>query len=306
MDLFVYALFRLFIWVVTRFPYTVQVQFFAWLARTVFFLKPKYRAISFFNLERAYPGQRALQETIYQKTPESLGVLIADFLRTPQVDQAWCDAHIDSEQFRTLSLKCTDNRKKGYLLVTGHLGSFELFGQILALIWRPIHPIARPFKSPRIDTWWSKRRAINGNTVIYREGAYREMIRVLKGGEEVGVLFDQNVTRANAVFVDWFGTPAATTKAIGAAAVSTGAPIITCALLPQGQGRYVVVAEEVSTQEVLNNPALSKSDKIVEITRRAVLSFEQMIRKHPQSWFWFHRRWKTRPEGEVENLYAEY
>jgi KDO2-lipid IV(A) lauroyltransferase len=191
----------------------------------------------------------------------------------------------------------------GALLVSGHVGSFETLGLILAYYVGPYHFIARRFKNPYLDRWWQQERTRSGNTLISREGALKGMLVALRAGKHVALLFDQNVTRNNAVFVDWFGTKAATTAAPALAALRTGCPVFVLSATNTETRRYTLHHQRVETTHIVKDHSLSKEDKIIRITENIVAAFESLLMQQPENWFWMHRRWKTRPLGEPETIY---
>jgi KDO2-lipid IV(A) lauroyltransferase len=190
-------------------------------------------------------------------------------------------------------------------MLGGHLGSFELLGYLFPFYGMPICALARSLGFPELDAWWNGRREGSGNTTLSRDGSFAEVLRLLKNGQNVGFVFDQNVRRPNAVFVDWFGIPAATTKAVALAGIRARSPIVVTNLFRLGLDRYRYEAEQVQTNDIYHNEKLSTEEKVFVITERATKIFEQMIIRHPEAWFWMHRRWKTRPNPDDPNPYAD-
>lgn len=141
--------------------------------------------------------------------------------------------------------------------------------------------------------------------MIAREGATKEVLRQLEDGTNVGILFDQNVTRKHAVFVPWFGRLAATARTVGLAAMRTRCPVVVVSIKSDpASDSYKIVTEEVDLKEIYDNESLDLDDRILEVTRRVSDIFVQMIRNNPSEWFWMHRRWKTAPEGMPEDFYS--
>jgi KDO2-lipid IV(A) lauroyltransferase len=190
------------------------------------------------------------------------------------------------------------------IIATGHLGSFELLGHAIGLRGLPLAAVARKFQAPRFDRWWTGLREARGNKIIDRRGAFKEVVSCISSGMSAAILFDQNVTRNHAVFVDWFGVPAATTRSVALAALRTGAPIFVASIRYVGNDRYYVDAEECEYSDVYQKEELSNDEKVVVITQRLADQYCEMIRKFPEGWFWMHRRWKTRPEPEAAKVYS--
>ena len=179
---------------------------------------------------------------------------------------------------------------------------YELAFQMLALLERPTAVLARGFGLPRLDEWCNKRRCLYGNQVFSRKGGFREVVRRLKKKQDVIVLFDQNVKRNHAIFVDLFGIKAATTKAIGLAAIRTGATVLFASCIEPSPGWYEYLLREVPSPDEYSGET---EEKIAAVTRALNAALEEAVRLHPDHWFWIHRRFKTRPKGERETLYVD-
>jgi len=271
---------------------------------TFFACVPKYTRIARRNLALAFPNEsEARREEIRRESVRSLARVLIDFARLHRLDLAWVQEHIDCPFFPRFEAMKRENPGKGIVIATGHLGSFELLAHFVALFGHPISFVVRNFTLPRVDRWWTATREAAGNRVIGRKGAFKDIMRDLQGGRDVAVLFDQNVTRNHAVFVPWFGVPAATTRAVALSALRTEAPVVVAGVGYLGNDRYEVMAEECDFAELYRREDLSSDQKIEIMTADMSARYVGMIRRFPGEWFWMHRRWKTRPEGEAENIY---
>src|SRR2546426_3424352 len=110
--------------------------------------------------------------------------------------------------------------------MTAHFGAWELSSFAHAVYGFPLKFIVRPIDNPRIEQLISSYRTLSGNIPIERRRAGRDILKALKQNEAVGILFDQNTTRSEGVFADFFGIPAATTPAIATLALRTGAAVV--------------------------------------------------------------------------------
>ncbi len=273
------------------------------LVRLAFLLRPKYRSICFKNLALAFPHDPRKQEQVYARSFSEVARLAVDLCHLPDADAEWCKQHIDSSECEKYFGVRARHPEKGILLVSGHLGSFELLGHCYFAFMRPIAVVMRKMSSPRITQWWIRMRAVSGNSVVDRAGGLRAIIRTLREGKDVAILFDQNVTRGNAVFVPLFGRVAATTAAVGAAAIATDCPVMVCTIINLPDWRYRIRFEEVDIEDLKANQALSRSEKILKITERVTSIFEKRVLEFPEGWFWMHRRWRTTERPEDENFY---
>jgi KDO2-lipid IV(A) lauroyltransferase len=138
-------------------------------------------------------------------------------------------------------------------------------------------------------------REIAGNTPIDKKHASRDILRALRNNETVGILVDQNTTRDEGVFADFFGIPACTTPAVATLALRTGAAVIPGFLIWEAKARRHRLHFDPPVELITTGDS---SRDVVENTRMFNSILENIIRRYPDQWLWIHRRWKTRPEGE--------
>lgn len=283
-------------------PQAARVAIFSSLFRAIFRVVPRVRTTILTNLAIAFPDQPLQwKRELMRRNASEMGRLLADMIRLSSLDTRWVQEHIE---IPILSRYVAAHQHgKGVLVATGHLGSFELLGHAIGLVGHPLAAIARKFKSPKLDRWWTSLREARGNRIIDRAGAFKEMVRSVECGTSVAMLFDQNVKINHAVFVDWFGKPAATTRAFALAALRTRVPVFVASIRYVGKDRYVVDAVECDFTKIWSDESLSDDDRILIITERISREYCEMIHRFPEGWFWLHRRWKTRPRGNTEKVY---
>jgi KDO2-lipid IV(A) lauroyltransferase len=127
---------------------------------------------------------------------------------------------------------------------------------------------------------------MTGNQVIYRQGAIRRILRELAMNRGVAMLIDQHLQR-DAIPVDFFNRPAATTSALAVIALRTGAAVIPVFALPLPGGRYKLIYDSP-----VPPPREDSPDAIREFTQRCTDVLEMYVRRHPELWLWMHRRWR--------------
>jgi KDO2-lipid IV(A) lauroyltransferase len=183
------------------------------------------------------------------------------------------------------------------LFFTGHFGYWETQAIVQPLRVRPVSVLARPLDNPRIHELLERIRTATGNTVIYRKGAIRRVLRELGENHGVAILIDQHLHTPDAVYVDFFRRPAATTSALAALALRTGAPVIPVFALPLPHGRYRFVYEHPVEPPLSDSP-----DAIREFTQRCTDVLEMYVRRRPELWLWMHRRWRTTETAAPQEL----
>ena len=182
--------------------------------------------------------------------------------------------------------------KKGHglILISGHLGNWELQGAAAAAIIKsPITVAATKQSNPYINRFITQRRNELGMQVAGSKGARRLLLRALKNHEAIALVADQNAGR-DAVFVDFFGKLAATQPGPAQLALKYKAPMVVAAALRTGPGKFKILHLEV---EILDD------DTVESLTQRHVKILEGFIRQYPEQYFWLHRRWKRRPPEEL-------
>ena len=182
-------------------------------------------------------------------------------------------------------------RGRGVVLVSAHVGNWELLGRRLALAGYPIQSIARETPDPRLTALIDRHRTASGLRIIWRgrSNAARQILRALKSGEILALLIDQD-TRVQSVFVPFFGLLASTPRAAADIVLHTGAAAVVSFCQRQASGRY-----RLSIHEVEPHPTGDREADTVALTARLTEAIEQAIRRAPSQWVWMHRRWKTRP-----------
>jgi Kdo2-lipid IVA lauroyltransferase/acyltransferase len=183
---------------------------------------------------------------------------------------------------------------KGVLFVTGHFGFWELQALVHALRLRPMTVLARALDNRALNDLLERMRTRTGNSVVYRRGTIRRVMRLLHEGQSVGILIDQHIQSRDAIHVDFFDRPAATTSVVAALALRTGAPVIPLFALPTGAGRYRLVYEHAVAP-----PPEDAEHRVHEFTQRCTDVLEMYVRRNPELWLWMHRRWRDQVPAEA-------
>lgn len=178
-------------------------------------------------------------------------------------------------------------RGRGAVLLTAHFGNWEYLGAALSLAGYPLRSMVRN-QGKRLDEAVNGLRALSGNVLFDRNRSGRKILRALQENAIVGVLADQHSDNAG-VRVDFLGRPCMATSAPVAFALKSGAPLIPAFDLRLSFERHEVI---VLPPIGLERTGDRERDLAVG-TRRAQKVIETMVRRHPEQWFWFHRRWRA-------------
>jgi KDO2-lipid IV(A) lauroyltransferase len=262
-------------------------------ARCAFFLGRSRRRVAFDNLAAAFPDEPPESiARIARGSAESLGRAFLDFLEVSSLSEEEIRDRVrivGEEHLRTARA-----RGRGVFLLSAHIGGWELGAIRAGLLGEPISPVVRPLDNPLLERELADRRTRFGNTPIAKREAARDILRAVRAGRTVAVLVDQNVLAKEAVFVPFFGRPAATTPSLALFQMKTEAPVVPVFTWPEGPGRYRLQFEPPILAEEFRQSA-DRSEAVLRATARYMEATETAIRKAPTAWLWLHDRWRTRP-----------
>jgi len=200
------------------------------------------------------------------------------------------------------------------ILISGHVGNWELIGYSVSMLGFPMHAVYRPLDLKPLDAWVRETRERQGLTLVSKFGAVRALPPVLAAGQPVGLVADQN-GGDRGVFTPFFGRLASTYKSIGILAMQSRAKII-CGYarrlrpdepdpdgdskfanpfrIGQASMRYKAEVVDIFGPEAWEN----HPDPLYYLTARYRKAMEQMVRQSPEQYLWMHRIWRSRPHHE--------
>ena len=247
------------------------------------------------QLELAYPalpaGERA---ALGRRALRHLTWLAAEMLAVRSYDHA-LEAYVTFAPGAEERLRALLSRGRGLVMVSGHVGHWELLARRLVRGGVPCASVARSGTSPVLHALLSRFRAEGGFEVLLRDdpGTARAIIRCLRLGRLLGLLIDQD-TDVQGVFVPFFGRPAWTPRAAGDLALRFKAPV--AVIWSRRRGPAAGDGHELQVVEVPSDPgAADREAESVRITAACTAHLEAAIRARPEEWVWMHQRWKTRP-----------
>jgi KDO2-lipid IV(A) lauroyltransferase len=264
------------------------------VAKAVFFLIPSRRRILVANLTAAFPDEPPAEiAAIGERSLEVFTSSLVDFLETSRLsrDELLARVRVVGEEY----LRAARARGKGVFLLSAHLGNWEVGALVAGLLGEPISPVARPLDNPLLEQQLDALRRRFGNRPIAKREAAKELLRAMSRNETVAILVDQNVLPREAVFVPFFGRPAATTPALARIHLKTGAAVVPVFTWPEGDGRYRLEFETPILAEEFGGPEVERDERVRRATARYMEVTEAAIRKDPAAWLWIHDRWKTKP-----------
>ena len=266
------------------------------IAAILYKVDKRHRLVGMANLESAF-GDRyseAERDALVRKVYRHFCMMLMEILQIPRrlTPLNWRE-YISLKGHEPL----VDRLISGgpLIMLTGHFGNWEMAGYLFGVFGFPPHSVARPLDNPHLDRYLKSFREATGQKMIPKKGGYDQMLDVLRDGGVLSFLADQDAGRRG-LYVDFFGRPASTHKAIALLAIEHNAPIAVGYARRIGPGfKYEVGCEELIATSELTGTA----DDGRLLTQRYTSALERIVRRDPEQYLWLHRRWKHQPQART-------
>jgi KDO2-lipid IV(A) lauroyltransferase len=291
-DYLVYLAVRIVVCIIQSLAYETTCQLAEGLAWLLHRIDHRHRRVAHDNLSRAFPEQmtEAQQTRLVSSVYAHFCRLLMQMIHLPRKvhHNTWARYIHVHDASRAMSCLMT---KRPLLVVTAHYGNWELGGYFLGLLGFRLYAIARPLDNRYLDKFLLSFRRKTGQRILNKNGDFEQMQAILAGGGKIATLGDQDAGQRG-LFVDFFGRPASTHKAIALLALQYRVPLVVLGMRRIGEPlRHEAVIEDlILPEEYDDNP-----NAVKEMTQRFTLAIERMVRVAPEQYFWLHRRWKHEP-----------
>jgi len=289
-----YILFKVFVLVMSLLPLRSALGLGKALGAVCYRLAGSRRTLALSNIRRAFGDSKSEGEVceIAAGMFRSLGMMLVEFARLRSVDKAYIDKYVSFEGLEHFERAV--KRGKGAVCLTAHYDNWELLNAALSLKGFPMGVVARPLDNPYLNSYTEKVRSAFGGRVIDKTNALRGMLGLLKGNGVLGILLDQRSSTKEGVMVDFFGTPASTSKGLAAIALKTDTVVIPV-FIRRLNGPYHKV-ECMEPVELVQSG--NKAEDNRDNTQRFTRAIEDYVRRYPEQWFWLHSRWERRKKAK--------
>jgi Kdo2-lipid IVA lauroyltransferase/acyltransferase len=247
------------------------------------------------NLEIAFPTRsESERRRILRASYVNLGRSGAEYVRLAGFFHRRLRRRISYERLDLWQQIHARHPGRGLIILTAHFGNFELLPAGHAMHGYQIGLVHHTQRFAAGDALTNHVRTRAGVEVIRKHSAARAVLRALRAGELIGLPFDQNAKRSEALFVPFFGEPAATASGVARVAMISGAAVVPVFLVrqPDMRSHHIVIHDEIPMQRSGDLEA-----DVLENTRRMVAAVEEIVRRYPDQFLWTHRRFRTRPRG---------
>lgn len=247
----------------------------------------RQRERSIRNLHLAYGDTMPLSErkALTRRVFQHFARGMVEFLRAPLLTRDELDRLVTCEGWEHIEAARASGGS--VVLITAHMGNWEILGRWLANIKKiPLTVVARDPENSALGDYVRRMREGAGFSVLSKGESARSLLRVLKNGEFICILPDQN---SGDVFVPFFGVPAGTAAGPAALALHADAPIIPLYCLQKADGAYRIICLPPLTTPRTGDRKADTRNLMAEANR----VLESVIRETPDQWLWLHNRWKS-------------
>jgi KDO2-lipid IV(A) lauroyltransferase len=266
-------------------------KFGEFLGILLFYLWRSRRKIAIENIEKS--GVRCQGLGVRDIAKETFRNLGRSFIEIVKIYYGIGSGIIDSVEFEgTENVYKAKSEGKGILFIAGHCGNWELMAVATSAKLLPSSGIARQINNPYINKLIERVRQRYGNSVIYKKGALKAVMKVLKNNGSVGILMDQAVLSDEGYVIDFLGRGAWTTKMPALIARKTGAAVLPAFIHRTQKGHKIKIYPAIELANVEDKEAA-----VLEDTKKFSGFIERYIKEHPSEWLWIHRRWKRAGQG---------
>lgn len=261
----------------------------AWLA---YRLDKRHREVARDNLQKSFPGRYAEAElqALVRGVYRHFCRLVVELTHLPRRMHASTWRHyFELTADRRLLESLLSGRP--LMIITGHFGNWEMAGYALGLLGFKTYAVARDLDNVYLDDYLRRFRQSTGQQILSKKGDFDRMQSILDRGGVLATLADQDAGQRG-LFVDFFGRPASTHKAMALMCLEQRVPLLVVGVPRVGASlHYRVEVGDLILPEEYDR----RSDAVRAITQRFTTALEGLVRTAPGQYFWLHRRWKHQP-----------
>lgn len=270
-------------------------RFNLWLGRrmgtVVCLLSGKRKNVAYANLKAAFCKEKTPRQIkrIMKDAYKNMAQIFVELISMTKMDKRYIDKHVLVRNIERIE-KASKN-PKGMILLSAHFGNWELSTATSAVKGFQLHVLTRDQKMKRLNELLNRLRELNGNIVVRKGSDIKNLFKILRDGNGIGLLADQNAGEAGEL-INLFGRPASTTSGPYRIAQKTGAWVLPAFIHRKKGGLY--------HELVLEPPmVIEKGEEIIPYVREYNRHLEKHIRAHPDQWLWMHKKWKLTPVKKI-------
>ena len=266
--------------VAKTFPRRVSYAIARFCAKLHFYFSPKDRETILYNLSAILPKEK--RDLCAKNAFINFAYYLVDFFRQDKLNKSFIDKYVTVQGLENLDTAFKNNQ--GVIILTAHLGNYELGAAVASILGYPLHAIALPHKDKRTNKLFNDQRGSVGVKVIPTGIAVKKSLSILRRGGIVCFLADRDFS-GTAQELDMFSRKAPLPKGPAFFTLKSGACIVPTFFLRENKNFYRLVFDE----PIYFNREEFKDE--TDVIKRYIPVLEKYIRDYPDQWYMFERYW---------------
>ncbi len=252
------------------------------LASIVWYIDIFRKKVVLKNLEIAFPDiSKNKRIKIAKSTYKNYIYYFADIVKSINIKPEELEKKVTIKGKENLNTALENN--KPIIFMTAHFGNWEIAPKIIGAKYKPMVVLMREFDNPKIGEFFKKSRTSFNITPINKQGSVKEIIKAFREGKALGILIDQHSNSPKAINVEFFNKKVKFNRAVSTLADKFGALVVPM---------FSYLENSKYTLEFLE-PKSFENETIESFTQWQATTIEDMIKKHPSEYYWFHKRFKN-------------
>lgn len=282
-----YTLLKLFAALVRPVPFGIAMRIGSFLGTVLYHVYPYRKDLAILNIKTAFPdisNERAVE--IYRESCRNMAMMIFEYLKVYYLSDERIVSLVDLDGEDVLQEYLANST--GGVATSGHLGSFELFATYLNIRGMPVTGVAKPMRNPRSEQFLDEIRAAGRMELLKTTDGFKTIMKAIMAGKVIGLVADQDAGE-NGVMVDFFGISSSTAAGPAVLTHRNNTPVFGAYMIRTGPTKYQAFLRKIDLSDLPED----LDQKITEITQRHTRELESFVRRFPEHYFWFHKRWRT-------------
>jgi KDO2-lipid IV(A) lauroyltransferase len=237
------------------------------------------------NLKVIFPEKSSREiRRIRLRVFRNFAKYLVDFLRFQKLDAQYIKKNIRFENRHYFDEALS--RGKGVVVLSAHLGNWELGSAIVAILGYPFYVVALPHKNKKVDAFFNEQREGKGIKVVPLGRAVRTCLNALKENKMIGLVADRDFTEKG-IIIDFFGKPAYFPEGPAAFALKAGAVLVPAFMLRNKDDSFTLKIEK----PLEFSPGAKENNALAELVKKYKVIIEDYIRRYPDQWYMFRKFW---------------
>ena len=273
---------------VNLFPIRVSQKIAKFWGVIFFYILPIRKKTAFINLTLCFPdADKKMKQKIIKSCYQNTLMTLTEILCLPKIVSRGID-----KIFNNVDANAILNgyeKGNGIILTSAHFSNWELSAIALSYFTKkPIDVIVKTQTNKLVDKKINEFRTLTDNRMIHVGAALRQIPKLLRNNDVIAFLIDQSAPEGYSYFSDFFGIQVSSFSGPAKYALKYNSELVFGYIIRKENLKFDLVTSRIETKDLEG----TAEEKAKALTQRLQKVTEEAIRKNPEQWLWFHRRFK--------------